>query len=111
MLRRPPRSTRSDTLFPYTTFFRSPISPVGRVPGGARWPCADRARFFQGGAHQIRTLSNPFVSSEVETRTEEWIRLKACRSIGVARDASRRSPPFRVAAPEDRKSTRLNSSH
>src|SRR3546814_16968427 len=24
MLRRPPRSTRSDTLFPYTTLFRSP---------------------------------------------------------------------------------------
>src|SRR3546814_14054689 len=25
MLRRPPRSTRTDTLFPYTTRFRSPI--------------------------------------------------------------------------------------
>src|SRR3546814_9380044 len=28
MLRRPPRSTRTDTLFPYTTLFRSP--PVRR---------------------------------------------------------------------------------
>src|SRR3546814_17559950 len=27
MIRRPPRSTRTDTLFPYTTLFRSP--PVG----------------------------------------------------------------------------------
>src|SRR3546814_8872455 len=28
MIRRPPRSTRTDTLFPYTTLFRSPaISP------------------------------------------------------------------------------------
>src|SRR3546814_6764333 len=26
MLRRPPRSTRTDTLFPYTTLFRSPLS-------------------------------------------------------------------------------------
>src|SRR3546814_5274876 len=26
MIRRPPRSTRTDTLFPYTTLFRSPIS-------------------------------------------------------------------------------------
>src|SRR3546814_3000992 len=37
MLRRPPRSTRTDTLFPYTTLFRS---------GGARprlWLC-DRSR-------------------------------------------------------------------
>src|SRR3546814_10924041 len=25
MMRRPPRSTRTDTLFPYTTLFRSPI--------------------------------------------------------------------------------------
>src|SRR3546814_2321522 len=28
MIRRPPRSTRTDTLFPYTTLFRSP-----RLPG------------------------------------------------------------------------------
>src|SRR3546814_18777944 len=27
MLRRPPRSTRTDTLFPYTTFFRSLNAP------------------------------------------------------------------------------------
>src|SRR3546814_903224 len=27
MLRRPPRSTRTDTLFPYTTLVRSPITP------------------------------------------------------------------------------------
>src|SRR3546814_21034101 len=25
MIRRPPRSTRTDTLFPYTTLFRSPV--------------------------------------------------------------------------------------
>src|SRR3546814_11923792 len=27
MIRRPPRSTRTDTLFPYTTLFRSPRLP------------------------------------------------------------------------------------
>src|SRR3546814_8535788 len=27
MIRRPPRSTRTDTLFPYTTLFRSAIEP------------------------------------------------------------------------------------
>src|SRR3546814_10561309 len=27
MIRRPPRSTRTDTLFPYTTLFRSPAAP------------------------------------------------------------------------------------
>src|SRR3546814_18086938 len=34
MIRRPPRSTRTDTLFPYTTPFRSPaISVVGAMEG------------------------------------------------------------------------------
>src|SRR3546814_13797375 len=28
MIRRPPRSTRTDTLFPYTTLFRSRTDPV-----------------------------------------------------------------------------------
>src|SRR3546814_17467868 len=27
MIRRPPRSTRTDTLFPYTTLFRSKLAP------------------------------------------------------------------------------------
>src|SRR3546814_20474580 len=31
MIRRPPRSTRTDTLFPYTTLFRSPAA--GRAVG------------------------------------------------------------------------------
>src|SRR3546814_14892423 len=31
MIRRPPRSTRTDTLFPYTTLFRS-------VEGDSAWP-------------------------------------------------------------------------
>src|SRR3546814_2993080 len=30
MLRRPPRSTRTDTLFPYTTLFRSVLSAKAR---------------------------------------------------------------------------------
>src|SRR3546814_992804 len=31
MIRRPPRSTRTDTLFPYTTLFRSISSPGARL--------------------------------------------------------------------------------
>src|SRR3546814_1277362 len=30
MIRRPPRSTRTDTLFPYTTLFRSLLEMVGK---------------------------------------------------------------------------------
>src|SRR3546814_14811252 len=33
MIRRPPRSTRTDTLFPYTTLFRS-VGTQEPVPGG-----------------------------------------------------------------------------
>src|SRR3546814_4198155 len=33
MLRRPPRSTRTDTLFPYTTLFRSVDRDRPRLPG------------------------------------------------------------------------------
>src|SRR3546814_9972749 len=31
MIRRPPRSTRTDTLFPYTTLFRSRVNEITRV--------------------------------------------------------------------------------
>src|SRR3546814_16357799 len=41
MIRRPPRSTRTDTLFPYTTLFRSPSD---------RGPGAVRARAGHGAA-------------------------------------------------------------
>src|SRR3546814_15517716 len=34
MIRRPPRSTRTDTLFPYTTLFRSFVQAIGRSRGG-----------------------------------------------------------------------------
>src|SRR3546814_13751160 len=35
MIRRPPRSTRTDTLFPYTTLFRSHLRPTARL--AAQW--------------------------------------------------------------------------
>src|SRR3546814_2224429 len=34
MIRRPPRSTRTDTLFPYTTLFRSVVSAESAVQAG-----------------------------------------------------------------------------
>src|SRR3546814_15951147 len=42
MFRRPPRSTRTDTLFPYPTLFRSPMhSPVDAATGGSAKPADD----------------------------------------------------------------------
>src|SRR3546814_810090 len=50
MIRRPPRSTRSDTLFPYTTLFRS-------VASAPRPSCADwrTRRCPPGGAKHVGT--------------------------------------------------------
>src|SRR3546814_2067655 len=41
MIRRPPRSTRTDTLFPYTTLFRSSVKP--------RWPSSPTSHGLTGG--------------------------------------------------------------
>src|SRR3546814_14534067 len=41
-IRRPPGSTRTDTLFPYTTLFRSCDQPVARQPPARFGPAGDR---------------------------------------------------------------------
>src|SRR3546814_15676703 len=54
MIRRPPRSTRTDTLFPYTTLFRSRRRLVGRSILVAQ----DQAASFLWGAdiaHAVET--------------------------------------------------------
>src|SRR3546814_3863552 len=38
MIRRPPRSTRTDTLFPYTTLFRSRALLTSILITSGRWP-------------------------------------------------------------------------
>src|SRR3546814_11506585 len=43
MLRRPPRSTRTDTLFPYTPLFRSALGEVGEPGLALRADVTDEA--------------------------------------------------------------------
>src|SRR3546814_12542309 len=97
MIRRPPISTRTDTLFPYTTLFRSggsmnfltcltrrarPDGPPARetLPEGAHFSSAARSH-----VGKVRSLNED--------------RFVAMPEAGV------------WAIAEDRKSTRLNSSH
>src|SRR3546814_17519060 len=57
MIRRPPRSTRTDTLFPYTTLFRSPIHAPridGTVVSLHRRP-GRRGRGLRGPARRPRS--------------------------------------------------------
>src|SRR3546814_3169629 len=53
MIRRPPRSTRTDTLFPYTTLFRSGRGP-GQAQAGSSSPSP--AHPGRGGAAHIGEL-------------------------------------------------------
>src|SRR3546814_1917877 len=60
MIRRPPRSTRTDTLFPYTTLFRSqrPDPPRYAVAAGRGRATGDRTgRAFRHGAALLRSAS------------------------------------------------------
>src|SRR3546814_17551011 len=84
MVRRPPRSTRTDTLFPYTTLCRSVVAH----------------REFQVGG---QTLVQP-MRDEVEPPRRGAVH----GAVAVAdRRGDRREPRVEL----DRKSTRLNSSH
>src|SRR3546814_4040635 len=47
MIRRPPRTTLTDTLFPYTTLFRSPRGPDDRAYAG-RHAATDIADLIEG---------------------------------------------------------------
>src|SRR3546814_5471221 len=55
MVRRPPRSTRTDTLFPYTTLFRSAVHPVGQGRKPADFdPRGDRCGHARGRGDEPR---------------------------------------------------------
>src|SRR3546814_2745384 len=56
MIRRPPRSTRTDTLFPYTTLFRS-ADPRTRIPTTRR--PNDRRRCLPARPLRSRTPPSP----------------------------------------------------
>src|SRR3546814_6258646 len=54
MIRRPPRSTRTDTLFPYTTLFRSPART-----GDTRRRAGLCGNIASAGGHHRRNPRNP----------------------------------------------------
>src|SRR3546814_11805536 len=59
MTRRPPRSTRTDTLFPYTTLFRSPRRDGGIAYGLDNFAHIVHAR-MGGGVHLYDVDMPPF---------------------------------------------------
>src|SRR3546814_6756375 len=66
MRRRPPRSTRTDTLFPYTTLFRSPDLPDIRMARSTR-SARRRAGAIEGSARMMGLVVLCGVRSEEHT--------------------------------------------
>src|SRR3546814_15542237 len=102
MIRRPPRSTRTDTLFPYTTLFRSVL-----------WSKTDGANAVRGIASlnsypMYLNTRNPNVRSIQDFTNESRIAVPA---VKVSAQAIALQMAAAKAFGEDRKSTRLNSSH
>src|SRR3546814_18268403 len=100
MIRRPPRSTRPDTLFPYTTLFRS----AGLQRRGDRIrELARLGHVIAVGAAQLRD----FVVARVHDVAADEAAVVEVALIGLL------GAPAAVFHHdrEDRKSTRLNSSH
>src|SRR5256886_12550628 len=100
MIRRPPRST----LFPYTTLFRSSVFLLGSVRGGTGGPVhlginGQSVPVLPNGAW-IAWLPLP----------DDTVAHFLIAATGGGPDSSRFVYTARIA-PQDRKSTRLNSSH
>src|SRR3546814_19775823 len=101
MIRRPPISTRTDTLFPYTTLFRSQRQPLheGHLVG-------IYVEGDIGPQPEIGPKPLPLIPQMRYARQEMLI--GPFRQLGRWPAQDRRAHPVGMG---DRKSTRLNSSH
>src|SRR3546814_9925059 len=70
MIRRPPRSTRTDTLFPYTTLFRSQ-EEFGRSTGAWWSPAGDRIAFECFDESAVQVVTRTAIGAEGASRSEE----------------------------------------
>src|SRR3546814_1263449 len=107
MIRRPPRSTRTDTLCPYTTLFRSGVPIVAAVNGEAGEIVRAAGAGIACPANDAQALADAIRALKA-TPTEERAAMgaAACRFY-----ADNYKPDLLSHRLLDRKSTRLNSSH
>src|SRR3546814_5193263 len=109
MIRRPPRSTRTDTLFPYTTLFRAPVLGVdAELHVAAAGVDADLAQHRDGGVAQALVF---LVGQRLRRGDGDRVAGVHAHRVEVF-DAAHDDAVVRGVADDlDRKSTRLNSSH
>src|SRR3546814_1289482 len=119
MIRRPPRSTRTDTLFPYTTLFRSydfsggtlveQVVEGGSVVNGVQTGGeAVYQRYVGGFVDEIIQFDDRDVTTDQLGVNVDW---QATDDLKVRLDMSLSNARKRGGENKDRKSTRLNSSH
>src|SRR3546814_20304728 len=115
MLRRPPRSTLTDPLCPYTTLFRS--RRAAEHPDGARAQCicpGARASALQRALMLMESTESPTMKNRPNV---ELMKAELTEPIAdvLKEKVSIRNLDFFYgdyrALKRDRKSTRLNSSH
>src|SRR3546814_9426099 len=135
MIRRPPRSTRTDTLFPYTTLFRSTDDGWFRMKGGdLSQPIAKPRGGTVAGPHGMALSDDfselalgakwnffkPAADERGRARVEDGALVLAARGkapvdssplLLIAGDQAYRFACDIEIEIGDRKSTRLNSSH
>src|SRR3546814_15537650 len=97
MLRRPPRSTRTDTLFPYTTLFLSDRDADGRVAAVAELGLPKFRAKQLANQYYGRLIADPHEMTDLPAAVRDQV-------AGALF-------PTLISPAKDRKSTRLNSSH
>src|SRR3546814_2039576 len=112
MIRRPPRSTRTDTLFPYTTLFRSSAIIGRKIERATKKERADQEgprgepRLARAEVHEGCAAETGHGMDELDLRGEPEIPRFEIVAAQIAPD-----PDDHREAAANRKSTRLNSSH
>src|SRR3546814_20173630 len=78
MIRRPPRSTRTDTLFPYTTLFRSPDNVdawrgLGALAAAQGQATEQTAAQFMIDRVTLYSSDDLYVQREINRSLDTWI--------------------------------------
>src|SRR3546814_9511014 len=114
MIRRPPRSTRTDTLFPYTTLFRSlngcRLLAVGApLSGPSRFEISDSPRYRRMGERfGALAAEQSICGCHIHVGVADQVQaVQVCNHVRIWLPALLALS----ANSRDRKSTRLNSSH
>src|SRR3546814_19931894 len=112
MIRRPPISTRTDTLFPYTTLFRSAIQRSQEYVrakysnfGDESW--ADIARGYARSAPELGISLRCLLACLATAHEQTMEKIFTCCPDDRTRASRLAAAVLRI----DRKSPRLNSSH